>query len=80
MTCTCDMNGRGNACHCRGCCLSFSGPSAFDRHIVSGRHQPPAARGLAEVRPGVWGWPATDASRLRVSALRAEQDRVKVTG
>jgi hypothetical protein len=80
MSCACDMNGRGNACHCRACCLTFSGLTAFDHHILHGEHQPPAARGLAQVRPGVWGFPATDAERERLRILRAERDQAKVTG
>jgi hypothetical protein len=55
--CRCDMHGRGKACHCRRCCLTFSGPTAFDHHIKGGQHWAPSERGLAEVRPGVWGSP-----------------------
>jgi hypothetical protein len=57
MACECDMGGRGKACHCRACCLTFSGVSAFDRHIVGGVHVAPAGRGLVLVRADVWGWP-----------------------
>ena len=56
MTCRCDLGQmRGRACHCRTCCLTFTGPTAFDQHIVHGTHQEPSARGLVPVRPGVWG-------------------------
>ena len=57
MSCICDMHGRGKACHCRACCLTFSGVTAFDQHIVRGVHVQPQERGLTLVRPGVWGWP-----------------------
>lgn len=75
MNCTCDMDGRGKACHCRRCCLTFSSLSAFDSHVVRGEHVPPRTRGLAEVRPGVWGKPSTDDRRLHLSTLRTEQDQ-----
>jgi hypothetical protein len=48
---------RGNACHCRTCCMTFSGISAFDQHIVRGVHQAPQMRGLVITRREVWGWP-----------------------
>ena len=57
MSCTCDMNGQGARCHCRRCCLTFTGISAFDQHQVSGACREPAGRGLVLTRPGVWGWP-----------------------
>ena len=57
MNCACDMHERGKACHCRACCLTFSGPWAFDRHLRGGNHVAPGLVGLTEVRPGVWGKP-----------------------
>lgn len=61
MTCKCDMNGRGAACHCRACCLTFSSVSAFDHHIVYSQHCDPKERGMVQVRPDVWGRPPTAA-------------------
>lgn len=60
MACKCDMHGRGKAAHCRSCCVTFSGPWAFDQHIrlsEAGAHRSPEASGLVEVRAGVWGAP-----------------------
>jgi hypothetical protein len=57
MSCTCDMHGRGKACHCRACCLTFSSPGSFDRHILRGGHRRPEDSGLVLLRPGVWGGP-----------------------
>lgn len=55
MSCLCDMNGRGKASHCRACCLTFSGPWAFDQHITQAAHRRPEDSGLVQVRAGVWG-------------------------
>lgn len=50
--------GGGNTCHCSGCHLTFTSPSAFDRHRP-GRCLPPAEVGLATLRTSgnqqVWG-------------------------
>ena len=71
MTCTCDMNGRGKACHCRQCCLTFSGPWAFTRHVtVRGEHRLPWTVGLAETRPGIWGRPSDLTARNFVESVR----------
>jgi hypothetical protein len=59
--CHCDLGKmRGKACHCRACCLTFTGPSAFDHHIVRGVHALPGLRGLIRVRPEAWGWPSSE--------------------
>jgi hypothetical protein len=72
MNCQCDMHGRGKACHCRRCCLTFSGPWAFDRHIMRGEHQIPYTRGLVPVRPEVWGRPADLTARNFIEAVRTD--------
>ena len=72
MACTCDMNGRGGM-HCRGCCLTLTGLTAFDKHQRGGVCADPADCGLVESRPGVWGFPIDDDSRERLRSLRAER-------
>jgi hypothetical protein len=67
--CTCSMHGRGKACHCRRCCLTFSGPTAFDHHIVRGLHVEPAKRGLVCIRADVWGWPGRIELPQRLGAV-----------
>lgn len=59
------MNGLGKAAHCRACCVTFSGITAFDQHITQAGHRSPGAAGLVQVRPGVWGRPAGEWSTRR---------------
>jgi hypothetical protein len=75
VSCLCDMNGRGKASHCRSCCLTFSGPWAFDRHIVRGQHEAPDRRGLVEVRTDVWGKPADLSARNFLLMVRSDDER-----
>ena len=63
------MHGKGGL-HCRRCCSTFTGVTAFDKHWAGG-HKSPADAGLTEVRPGVWGLPQTERGRVRLAALRA---------
>ncbi len=66
-----------NTAHCggtRGCHITFSSPSAFDRHRRDGSCLDPAAAGLAILdRAGyvVWGSPADEGGLERLRAIRA---------
>lgn len=75
---SCDNRWAGaSTAHCgggRGCHVTFSSPSSFDRHRREGRCLAPAAAGLAALdRAGyvVWGSPADEASLERFRAIRA---------
>jgi hypothetical protein len=70
MSCNCDMHGRKGLMHCRACCLTFSGITAFDMHLVRSGHRAPQESGLVLVRPGVWGKPGSRPSFL----LRGERE------
>lgn len=59
--------------HCGSCHETMAGPSVFDRHRREGRCLDPVALGcVLRVRPGytVWGFPADEADRERLQALR----------
>lgn len=70
MTCSHDWSSR--LPHCRKCCLTFTGITAFDKHILFGEHCPPSERGLVEVRPGIYGAPSTEAGERYWQARRQE--------
>lgn len=51
------------ACHCAGCCRTFSSTSAFDHHQRGGGCRDPQDVGLVEVVKAVgtvWAWPGSD--------------------
>jgi len=71
MNCQCDMHGRGSACHCRTCCLTFTGLSAFDRHLrLRPPHKDPVSVGLVQNSKGQWGRPANLSARRFFEAKR----------
>jgi len=63
------MHGRGGM-HCRACCVTFNGITAFDAHWADG-HRDPVAVGLVLHSCGRWGFPVDDAARERFQVLRA---------
>jgi len=69
----CGRTWRGTAaCHCSGCCRTFSGTKLFDRHRhLRGNHggcrDPETLPGFELWSDGVWHSPAmTDIERARV--------------
>lgn len=55
-----------NVAHCAGCCRTFTGIGAFDRHRSVGRCLDPASVGLVFNARGRWGHePMTDAEKRR---------------
>jgi hypothetical protein len=71
MSCLCDMHERAGM-HCRACCRTFSGITAFDRHWQRGHHDP-ADIGLVQQSSGRWGFPIDDAARERLQALQKKR-------
>jgi len=60
--CTCPSRDFPGNCHCTGCCRSFTGETAFRKHldVEKGRvvaHNDPATVGLVVRADGRWGWP-----------------------
>ena len=56
--CTCDMHMKPGY-HCRRCCLTFGGLTAFDRHldVKGGGHKHPLSVGLVNSTRGLWSLP-----------------------
>lgn len=71
MTCQCDMPPYGKACHCRTCCLTFTGPWAFDKHLrLRAPHAEPWTIGMQQNVRGHWGKPADLMARHHLEILR----------
>lgn len=69
MRCQHEMPLNTKRCHCAKCCLTFSGVSAFDKHITRDGHQAPQERGLVQAPSGIWTWPPEAARGQRPSFL-----------
>jgi hypothetical protein len=67
-------------CECGTCGRKFTGLTAFDKHRRNFGCVNPATVGLEQKPSGMWGEPASAASRERVRILRASEAETHTPG